>query len=460
MPRYNNYANAATVNTTITTAASSATSPAAPNNASKTKRRHNSFTLAGQQHDQSRQHHHDLNLDRNHDHDSNQPDMTMYQDDDDNNDCNDLIPPRPPDVQTVHSNELPKRLTSYEMIPLIKPSSSMPNGLPTTRYSSVRDSNINDQENVLNSDEGLLLNDGGESQYHGSQPNIMITHPYRSHSRSTSKSYNVSNSNLTATTTLASSTLSNISSNSGAMGSGGGGGARRTPGGGYGLNSYGSNSNGNGSGSGPLGSRYNRTQIIEPRTTPYYYHELMQKSQVFDSNLNLLNDNQMETTTKQTPSRHAKETGMTATTPTASRRQSMGQYVSSLNGSLDNVLEATRRNLDDLILGNSLLYSAHSSNDLLNNNMNGGNSSSAATLVDDEQHHSLGYLGSNSITPPQNPIPAARNASLSNSSSTAYLKRNSLHSLHSSNSNILQNSNGNNSNNHHHMNHSNEKYVA
>lgn len=464
VPRYSN-------TTTALTTASSATSPAAANNALK---RHNSFTLTSTATNHGQHHHHDY---RDQDNDDN---------DDDDGECNDLIPPRPPDVQEgMHSNELPKRLTSYELMPpVIKPSSSMPNDLPNTKYLHKANSSAGAGEHTSD--------DGGDSQYHGSQSNILMPRPpYRSHSRSTSKSYNVSNSNLTTTTTLASSTLSNLSTNSGIMSrstgrnmisSGGGGGG----GGGYVLNSYSSNSN---NGGGPLGSRYAHArtqQNIEPRTTPYYYHELMQKSAVFDSDLNLLTEiNQADN--GNINSANGDEIG--SSSPPAAAGHNVGSqqqqqpplyhqhHLSSLNGSLDNVLEATRKDLNDLILGNSLLYNqSHSSNDLLNNNAN-GNSSSAGTLVDhdhdhddddEQQHHSLGYSINTSTNSHQNPIPAVRNISNSNSSSSAYLKRSSQHhSLHASNSNIL-NSNNSNSNNHHHhhsssyhhLNHPNEKYVA
>lgn len=459
VPRYSN--------TTALTTASSATSPAAA--ANKALKRHNSFTLTSTATNHGQHHHHDY---RDQDNDD---------DDDDNDECNDLIPPRPPDVlqEGMHSNELPKRLTSYELMPpAIKPSSSMPNDLPNTKYLHKTNSSAGAGEHTSD--------DGGDSQYHGSQSNILMPRPpYRSHSRSTSKSYNVSNSNLTTTTTLASSTLSNLSTNSGIMSrstgrnmisSGGGGG-----GGGYGLNSYGSNSN---NGGGPLGSRYAHArtqQNIEPRTTPYYYHELMQKSAVFDSDLNLLNEvNQADNANIN--SANGDEIG--SSSPSAGHNVGSQQqplyhqhHLSSLNGSLDNVLEATRKDLNDLILGNSLLYNqSHSSNDLLNNNTN-GNSSSAGTLVDhdhdddhdddEQQHHSLGYSINTSTNSHQNPIPAVRNISNSNSSS-AYLKRSSQHhSLHASNSNILNRNNNNSNNNHHHhsssyhhLNHPNEKYVA
>lgn len=438
VPRYSNASGLSVAN-------NSAASPAGGNRA--TVKRHNSFTLATT----ARQ-----------DFSQRQPSHSDYHDDEDVDDvdedgCNDLIPPRPPEAVQTMNNELPKhhhhqqqRITSYEMIPqIIKPSSSMPNGLPNSNYGL--------KDNLNGSDEGLLT-DVGESQYRGSQTNILMPQrPYRSHSRSTSKSYNVSNSNLTTSTTLASSTLSNLSTNStnqnrSAIGAGGG----------YGLNSYGSNSN-NGGGGGQPALRYtNRTQNLEPRTTPYYYHELMQKSAVFDSDLNLLN-----------PTEATGNDGSTA--------NGNEQNLASLNGSLDNVLKATRKNLDDLILSNSLFYSnSHSSNDLLNNNAN-GNSSSANTLVDDEhqqqqQHHSLGYIPYNANANHSNPIPAARSVLSSNSippltsSSTSSIhatKRSSHHSLHASNSNIFNsnksnsnNNNSNNNNNSHHPNYPNEKYVA
>ncbi|XP_065361995.1 uncharacterized protein pyd isoform X11 [Calliphora vicina] len=375
----------------------------------------------------------------------------MNNDDDDDadndvDDCNDLIPPRPPELLVNNSNEMPKRLTSYEMIPIIKPASSMPNGLPNTQPLS---------QDMATSDEGLL-SDGTESHYRGSQPNIMMT-SFRSNSRGTNKTDNISN--LTASTTLASSTLSNLTSKSGATGGGGGGNSVSGSAGGLGLSSYGNNS-----GSGPLGSsRYSsRAPSIEPRTTAYYYHELAQKSAVFDSNLNLLNDNKNDNTLPTTIAdtvnvRQQQQQQQQRQHQPLPRQQlssnSGGHKLSSFNGSLDNVLETTRKNLDDLILGNSLLYNAHSSNDLLNCNTN-GNSSSAGTLVDENLNLSYSHHTN------QNPIPAARNVLSSNSS--GYLKRSSHNLSHhtSSNSNMLNSNNGNNNHINHSQSHHNEKYVA
>lgn len=374
----------------------------------------------------------------------------MNNDDNEIDDCNDLIPPRPPELLVNNSNELPKRLTSYEMIPIIKPASSMPNGLPNTQPL------LND---IATSDDGLLT-DGTESHYRGSQPNIMMT-TYRSNSRGTNKTDNISN--LTTSTTLASSTLSNLTSKSASTSTGGGGGGNSSMGSraGLGLNSYGNNN-----GSGPLGSsRYSsRATSIEPRTTAYYYHELAQKSAVFDSNLNLLNDNKNDNTLPATiaDTINIKQQQHHHQQPLPRQQllsNSGGHKLSSFNGSLDNVLETTRKNLDDLILGNSLLYNSHSSNDLLN-----GNSSSAGTLVDENLNLSYSHnLNQNhSINTNHNPIPAARNNILS--SNSGYLKRSSQNLHHtSSNSNIILNSNnGNNNNNHnnHSQSHHNEKYVA
>ena len=388
--------------------------------------------------------------------------------DNEDDECNDLIPPRPPEmVQSMvaqASNEMPKRLTSYEMIPIIKPASSMPNGLPDTQASVA-----NDMAGT-NGDDGLLT-EGLGTHYHGSQPNIMMT-SFRSNSRSTNKTDNISN--LTASTTLNSSTLSNLTTKSGGISSSG---ASVTGRGGMALNSY-----GNGHGSGPLGSsRYSsRATSIEPRTTAYYYHELAQKSNVFDSNLNLLNDNKTDNTIPTTIA----ETLNTRQEQHVKGRQQLlgnsdGHKLSSFNGSLDNVLETTRKNLDDLILGNSLLYkNAHSSNDLLNCN-NNGNSSSAGTLVDENlnlnfsqsqsHHHHLHNHNQNQISNNtsnnNNPIPAARNVLSSNS---GYMKRSSQNLHHSSSNTNIRNSSSNNGNNNNHSNnnsnplshHHNEKYIA
>lgn len=402
---------------------------------------------------------------------------------DDDECCNDLIPPRPPEllVNNRSSNEMPKRLTSYEMIPIIKPASSMPNGLPQTQPLS------NDM--ASRDDEGLL-SDGTESHYRGSQPNMMMT-SFRSNSRATNRTDNISN--LTASTTLASSTLSNLTAKSshtgvsggGAMGGLGGTSNSTATGGGLGLSSYGNNN-----GSGPLStSRYgSRATSIEPRTTAYYYHELAQKSAVFDSNLNLLNDNKndntipttiaetVNTTRQQQQQQHPLPRQQLLSNSNNAVANSGSHKLSSFNGSLDNVLETTRKNLDDLILSNSLLYNAHSSNDLLNCN-NNGNSSSAGTLVDDDDNHN-NFIHSNS----NNPIPAARKNILS-SNTINYLKRSSQNLLHhsSSNSNILNSNNNSNQNINNHNNngnihnnnsqnhgqiqnqnnhHQNEKYVA
>lgn len=374
--------------------------------------------------------------------------FTLNNDNNDVDDCNDLIPPRPPEV-LVNSNELPKRLTSYEMVPIIKPASSMPNGLPNTHPLS----------NDMATSDDCLLTDGTDSHYRGSQPNIMMNSG-RNNSRVTNKSDNISN--LTASTTLASSTLSNLTTKSSATGSAGGASRNSsTSGGGVGLNNY-----GNSNGSGPLSSsRYgSRATSIEPRTTAYYYHELAQKSAVFDSNLNLLNDNKNDTTITASNNhnnmRQQQQQQQHRQHQIQGRQQSLSNSgahkLSSFNGSLDNVLETTRKNLDDLILSNSLLYSSHSSNDLLNCN-NNGNSSSAGTLVDENLN--LSYSHNLNQTHSNNPVPAARNILSSNS---GYLKRSSQNLHHASSNSNLYNSNngGNNTNNNHSQSHHNEKYIA
>ncbi|XP_070072957.1 tight junction protein ZO-3 isoform X11 [Drosophila takahashii] len=88
-------------------------------------------------------------------------------------------PPRPPPVGYAHSQSLGEkprdRRSSYMMVPLIKPASSMPSGLAPPA----------DPAPIMPLEDGILAMDGStsNSQYHSSQPNLMSQSFLNSNSR-------------------------------------------------------------------------------------------------------------------------------------------------------------------------------------------------------------------------------------------------------------------------------------
>ncbi|XP_002017386.2 tight junction protein ZO-2 isoform X6 [Drosophila persimilis] len=183
--------------------------------------------------------------------------------------CQTPPPPRPPAVgfeptrvyQGQHSQSLaekPLSRKSYTMVPIIKPASSMPSGLAAAHPAAP----IVNSGSLMQVEGKPLDGDTAGSQYHSSQPNLL------SNSFATPKhDYHRSSSNM------------NLHLN----GSGGSGSTAQSKG--FAPSSTPAPA------PTPV-SRYGLRPgaVIERRTTPYYYHELLQKN-VFDSSLNLLEKN-------------------------------------------------------------------------------------------------------------------------------------------------------------------------
>ncbi|XP_032596252.1 tight junction protein ZO-1 isoform X13 [Drosophila grimshawi] len=174
----------------------------------------------------------------------------------------------------------------------------------------------------------------------------------------------------------------------------------------------------------PAATSGRRAVSIERRTTPYYYHELLQKN-VFDSSLNLLQDKEKNSNvklveaagaTKQLPSAAAAGGKQVTTTPIVKPQQRLlGAKLSTAYGSY-----------------------ASTSDLLSNGSNNNNNSSSAGTLIDDGSGDEGGFRGT----------ATAANRSLNlafNNLSNQIANLNNLTNGSSRNNN--NNSNNNNNNN-------------
>lgn len=138
-----------------------------------------------------------------------------------------------------------------------------------------------------------------------------------------------------------------------------------------------------------------RAVSIERRTTPYYYHELLQKN-VFDSSLNLLQEKEKNSNCK-----------LEATGSSSKPAPVLAKTQLRLASGSNSAKLATA-------------YGSYAStSDLLSN---GNNSSSAGTLVDDDGVEGAGFRGAVGITPTSRSLNLAFNnlsnqiANLNNSS--------------------------------------------
>ncbi|XP_049304732.1 tight junction protein ZO-1 isoform X11 [Bactrocera dorsalis] len=177
-----------------------------------------------------------------------------------------LTPPRPlPLRNEINYNSIPNTPVGkikqqhcfYKVVPIIKPSSSMPGGL-ATKFSGMHFSN--DINNVSL--------DKVTSQYHTSQPNLLS--PSDELNQESTRSHD---SMAIENITSAINGLSMINSCDGNL----------------------NNARSSGSICNASSRNIGRTpHTIEPRTTAYYYNELLHKPAIFDSKLNLLSDTKKE----------------------------------------------------------------------------------------------------------------------------------------------------------------------
>ncbi|XP_017073459.2 tight junction protein ZO-3 isoform X12 [Drosophila eugracilis] len=282
-------------------------------------------------------------------------------------------PPRPPPVGYAHSQSLaekPRDRRSYTMVPIIKPASSMPNGLAPPV----------DPAPIMPLDDGILAMDGGSSQYHSSQPNLM------------SQSFLNSNLNGGSTNAVNQSNHSNM--------------ARGLQPGPAAVGRYGLRTNAQ----------------VEHRTTPYYYHELLLQKNLFDSSLNLLPQQQQQQQPDQGKSKNSNlqlEQQHIADATNASKRAPMAKPQQRLisNGQGRANYSSSSGSLSNL-LGNGN-----------GNGLSNGHESSDGTLADEGSF----TLAFNNLT---NQI-----SSLNNSSS---LNNNNCSNTSSSRSSNNNNSNSNN----------------
>ncbi|XP_023173759.2 tight junction protein ZO-1 isoform X12 [Drosophila hydei] len=283
------------------------------------------------------------------------------------NDCTLTPPPRPPPIgydpgQYMHGSlgcaeREPRSRQSYPMVPILKPASSMPGS----------NGHLLDGGGI----DGASVDEDANSQYHSSQPNLL--------SSSSNNSYHCHlNGNALRTAALHSERSCQRAS----------------------------------AGAACLGRR---AVSIERRTTPYYYHELLQKN-VFDSSLNLLQEKE-------------KNSNLKLDAASSSTKTLPGSSLAAVGGKQATMPVA--RPQQRLASSSAKLAAAYggfaSTSDLLSN----GNSSSAGTLVDDGAMDEAGF----GVTP------AARSLNLAfNNLSNQIANLNNLNS----NSNINNNSNNNN----------------
>lgn len=173
-----------------------------------------------------------------------------------------LTPPRPPplrneinysSIPNTPAGKLKQQYCFYKVVPIMKPSSSMPGGL-ATKYSGMH----------LSNDANNVSLDKVTSQYHCSQPNLLS--PSGELNQESTRSHD-------------SKSIENITSAINGLSM---------------INSCDDNvNNARSSGSIHIASSRNIRRMphtVEPRTTAYYYNELIHKPAIFNSKLNLLND--------------------------------------------------------------------------------------------------------------------------------------------------------------------------
>ncbi|XP_052836953.1 tight junction protein ZO-3 isoform X11 [Drosophila gunungcola] len=231
-------------------------------------------------------------------------------------------PPRPPPVGYAHSQSLaekPRDRLSYNMVPIIKPASSMPSGLAPPV----------DPAPTMPLDDHVLT----DSQYHSSQPNLM------------SQSYLTSNSNGGST---------NHSNSSRGF----------QPGPPAAVSRYGLRAN----------------APVERRTTPYYYHELLLQKNLFDSSLNLLPTQQQDLAkSKNSNLEQQQQQHLTDANANAAKRAPMAKPQQRLmgNGQMGRTNYSSSGSLSNLlgnVNGNGLSHNSNNSN---------GHDSSDGTLADE-----------------------------------------------------------------------------
>uniref|UniRef100_W8B9N9 Tight junction protein ZO-2 n=1 Tax=Ceratitis capitata TaxID=7213 RepID=W8B9N9_CERCA len=178
-----------------------------------------------------------------------------------------LTPPRPPplsheinyeSITNTPAGELNEHTCFYKVVPILKPSSSMPGGL-ATKHSVMQLSSGNTSNMAV----GRVT-----SQYHSSQPNLLSAKDNKNQENAV-RHDSLSIKNITSAInglTMNNSIDDNINNakSDGAIYAGSTRNIGRTP------------------------------HTVEPRTTAYYYNELIKKPAIFDSKLNLLNDTLIE----------------------------------------------------------------------------------------------------------------------------------------------------------------------
>ncbi|XP_017031383.1 tight junction protein ZO-3 isoform X12 [Drosophila kikkawai] len=299
-------------------------------------------------------------------------------------------PPRPPPVGYAHSQSLaekPRNRSSYTMVPIIKPASSMPNGLAPPADPTPLDNGILD-DNIL-SMEG----------YHSSQPNLM------SQSYASSQTPLHSSSNLNGGSTSAVNQMNHSTSASRGFQPG------PTPVSRYGL-------------------RPNAP--VERRTTPYYYHELLLQKNLFDSSLNLLPADQAKSKNSNLQL-ELEQQQQHLTDASALKRAPMAKPQQRLIGSGP---------------GGLVGRNGYSSSGSLSNLLGNGNGSSEGTLVD-EGNFTLAFNNLTSqIASLNNSSSNHNNNNMNNNcSSTSSHNNNNSSNNNNSHHNNSNNNNNNSSNN-------------
>ncbi|XP_034488633.1 tight junction protein ZO-1 isoform X10 [Drosophila innubila] len=288
------------------------------------------------------------------------------------NDCTLTPPPRPPPIgyeprpymrqqqqqlqqlqqlkQLQQLQQLqPRSRQSFTMAPILKPASSMPGS----------NGHLLDGGDI----DSVPVDEDVNSQYHSSQPNLLTS--------SSSSNYLYAG---------------RIAAHNGERS------GYRTP--------------GATSATGPG----RRAVSIERRTTPYYYHELLQKN-VFDSSLNLLQDKDKNSNAK-----------LEAAGSSSTSKQAPAMAKSSASNSAKL----------------ATAYGSYAStSDLLSN---GNNSSSAGTLVDDEGLGGAGFRGAASVTTASRSLNLAFN-NLSNQIANLNNNNNNNHNNNNNNNNADSNNN-------------------
>ncbi|XP_023034068.1 tight junction protein ZO-2 isoform X12 [Drosophila willistoni] len=282
-------------------------------------------------------------------------------------------PPRPPPIRSTSGSS-----QAYSLGPVIKPASSMPSGLAVNTPNLAMPATASKNSGLTLADPMATSTTTVDIEYHSSQPNLL------------------SNSFSTRST----SNLGFMPSN-------------------------------------PPASRYGlRPVSIERRTTPYYYHELLQKN-VFDSSLNLLQEknNNLKQQEKQLQSSAGDTQGTSAT---------MAKRVNPNPNPNPRITKPQQRLPNSGSISSSAkLAAAYASYPSISNLL--GNTDSDGTLVDDDDDNDNDKLNRafNNLT---HQIASLNNSSSKNNSNSSNNNNNNNNSNnnHSNLNNLINNADSNN----------------